>query len=176
MNTLLIGPRASGKTTIGRLLAQRLNQPFVDLDDMILAHFSQGSVRKIWAKHGETAWRQAEVQLLAHALKADGQIIALGGGTPAIPAAADLIKAAQADGKSFVVYLKCSAAELARRLIENPGDRPALTASSPPDEITEIVAQRQATYQALADQQCNTTGLSVDQTVEAIARMTLRHI
>ena len=52
VNILLMGLRGSGKSAIGRLLAERLNRPFVDLDERVLATFDEPTVTAVWSAHG----------------------------------------------------------------------------------------------------------------------------
>jgi shikimate kinase len=155
MNILLIGPRGCGKTTVGRLLAERCGRRFVDLDDRVLARFAEDSVHEVWASHGEAVWRAGEAAAVSEVLDADDQVVALGGGVPMIDAARVRIEAGRSAGHIRVVYLKCSADELARRLRAAPGDRPSLTGSGVVDEIAAVLRQRQATYEALADVICD---------------------
>jgi len=155
MTVLLIGPRASGKSTVGRMLAAALNASFVDLDDVVLAGFAdQGldTVEAVWAGPGEPAWRQGEAAALAARLTGapDADVIALGGGTPVIDDARTRIEAAQRAGRAIVVYLRCPVAVLERRLRE-PGDRPSLTGASPADETARVLAEREPVYLELAD-------------------------
>jgi len=164
MNIVLIGPRGSGKTTLGKLLSARLGRPFVDLDERVLADLGRATVHEVWAGCGEPVWREAEAAALARTLQAGGkvgaggrtgQVIALGGGTPMIPAARDLLERARATRAALMIYLHCSAATLARRLRKAPGDRPSLTGRAAADEIAAIVVQREPTYRALADIVCD---------------------
>jgi shikimate kinase len=166
MNIVLIGLRASGKTTIGRLLAQRLDLPFVDLDDRALATFEQKSIRDVWIERGENAWRNAEAASLQELLQADGQIVALGGGTPMIAEVQSRLQACREARLAHVVYLKCSVAELTRRLSSDPGDRPSLTASGLTSEIASVLAQREPTYLGLADIQYDTSGVSPEKAAD----------
>ena len=55
MIILLIGLRGCGKTTIGRELARRTERPFIDLDDIVLATFTETSVSDVWSARGEAA-------------------------------------------------------------------------------------------------------------------------
>ena len=156
MNTLLIGPRACGKSTIGRLLAQRVGLPLLDLDELVLKRFAQRSIAAVWSAQGENAWRQAELMSLQEALKSGESIIALGGGTPIIPAARDMIESARNVGAARVIYLCCSPDVLLQRLARNPGDRPSLTGADVAEEASGVLAGRHAKYQALADWECDT--------------------
>ena len=63
-NIILTGFMGTGKTTVGRLLAERLGREFVDIDDQIVAHFGK-TIPEIFAEDGEAAFRVAEAQLCA---------------------------------------------------------------------------------------------------------------
>ena len=175
MNTLLIGPRAAGKTTIGQLLAQRVNQPFVDLDDRAMKRFDQTSVGEIWRVHGERAWRQAEAnafeQLMSDTSDAQQMVIALGGGAPMVAEIRARIQELRATRRGRVVYLRCAVAELGARLRANPGDRPSLTGQEVADEIAQVVAAREPTYLALADVIVDTSDKSPPEAVAEVYRL-----
>ena len=155
MTVLLIGPRASGKSTVGRALAAALGASFVDLDDVVLAGFADAgltTVEAVWAGPGESAWRRGESAALARQLApgAGSSVIALGGGTPVIDDARARIRASQRAGGAIVVYLRCPVGALERRLRE-PGDRPSLTGASPADETRRVLTTREPIYLELAD-------------------------
>lgn len=160
MNILLIGARASGKTTIGEAVAKKLGRTFIDLDSIALAAFAQESVKQVWANHGEQAWRNAEADALDKVLTADNQIVALGGGTPMITRARNRIDHDRQAGRVRCIYLRCDATELARRLQMVEGDRPSLTGLHPADEIASVVKEREATYRAIADNVLDVTRMS----------------
>lgn len=170
MNTLLIGPRGCGKSSIGQRLAAITSWPFVELDQRVLAMFAEGSVQEVWELHGESAWRNEEVKQIAIALRKDRQIVALGGGTVTIDAAHELIKDEQKAGRAKLIYLCCKIPELVRRLEKAPGDRPALSDSeSVEEEVTNVLAERDHVYRALANTVLDVTNISVD---EAAAQLT----
>jgi shikimate kinase len=169
-NILLMGARGSGKTTVGRALSLRLDFPFVDLDDVVLARFEEASVTEVWKHRGEAAWRRAEAEMLESTLAETGQVVGLGGGTPMIEACASLIEAERAAGRVWTAYLACSAEVLAGRLRAARGDRPSLTGGDPADEIVTVVIARDATYRRLADFVCEGEG-QVKATVETLVRM-----
>lgn len=155
MHVLLIGPRGSGKSTIGRELAAQLGCTFIDLDELVLQAFDQPSVAAIWSTCGESAWREQEAstlqQVMAHH-RDEHLVIALGGGTPMIDDAATAIRLQQQQGSVRVVYLRCPAALLVQRLTESPGDRPPLHGSqSLAEEVEETLQQREPTYLDMAD-------------------------
>ena len=76
---ILIGPMGSGKTTVGRHLAQRLEANYVDTDDLFVAE--HGHIGQFFTTHGETAFRDNEQQVIAQTLARDDLgVISLGGG------------------------------------------------------------------------------------------------
>ena len=155
-NILLMGPRASGKTTVGELLAQKLRRPFVDLDHLTLRAFPDcSSISQAWRAHGAAAWRSAEADALSRVLRSSSQVIALGGGTPTIPAAQAAIRVVRDEGRAFVVYLQVDVETLRARLRAARGDRPPLRGSDAVDEVAEILREREPTYLALADLSVN---------------------
>lgn len=78
-SVFLAGFMAAGKTTIGRLLAARLNLPFTDLDEWIESRLGR-TIAEIFAQDGEAKFRQLESEVLAEALALEPSVIALGGG------------------------------------------------------------------------------------------------
>jgi len=148
---VLIGARGSGKSTIGAMLAGRLELPFVDLDDQVLATFAEPTVAAVWQAHGASAWRTAEAACLDEALTAGG-LIATGGGVPEIPDAQALLMDARRQQTAIVIYLRATVETLVQRLLRAPGDRPALTdAQSLEDEVATVLRRRSAAYESLAD-------------------------
>jgi len=154
MNLLLIGLRGSGKTTLGRALAQRLRAPFIDLDDRTRDLLAAPTVAAAWKTVGESAFRAAEVEALREALLGEGKVVALGGGTPTAPGAEAALAEASEAGRAYIIYLRCDAATLRRRLAETihgDADRPSLTGADPLDEVEAVYAKRDPVYVAIAD-------------------------
>ena len=78
-NIVLIGMPASGKSTVGRILADRLNRKFVDTDDIITERIGM-SIRDFFEKEGEAAFRQIEIRVIEEVAKESSLVIATGGG------------------------------------------------------------------------------------------------
>lgn len=152
---VLIGLRGSGKTTLGRALADRRQAAFVDLDDLTIRRLGCDSVAQAWEHHGEPAFREAEVHALRQALTGDAAVIALGGGTPMTPEARRMIEEHRRMGGAVVVYLRCEPGVLRDRLVRAGADavcnRPSLTGGGTLEEIDAVYAQRDPVYLALAD-------------------------
>ena len=81
---LLIGLRGAGKTTLGRALAESSSRHFQDLDDLALQSCEESSVREVFDRRGESAWRAAESAAFIRALETRNLVLALGGGAPMI--------------------------------------------------------------------------------------------
>lgn len=172
MHILLMGLRGSGKTTVGRLLARRLAGAFVDLDERVLAAFPESTVTDVWAAHGQEAWRAAEAcalgELLAEPAPAT-TVVALGGGTPMVDAARATLESARAAGTAMLVYLRCDAGELHRRLAAAAGDRPSLTGADPARESAAVLTAREPVFRRLADHEVDVTDATPEQAVAAMA-------
>jgi len=91
MRVFLTGFMGSGKTTVGRLLSERLAVPFVDLDREIERHAGM-SVREIFEAGGEALFRRLEHEALAGAVAEPGAVIATGGGTITIESNRELLE------------------------------------------------------------------------------------
>ncbi len=169
MNLILIGLRGSGKTTVGRIVAQRLGREFVDLDDETAQDLGATSVAPAWRAHGEPEFRQAEGRALREVLRSDGRVIALGGGTPTAPGAESMLRDAQAAGRVRIVYLWAPAAALRDRLAATDlSERPALMGASPLSEVEQVLAQRDALYRSLADVVLVTDGHTTDEVADLV--------
>lgn len=169
-NIVLIGLRGSGKTTLGRALSARLGLGFCDLDRDTPALLGFESVASAWSAGGERAFREAEAEVLRRRLESRGMVLALGGGTPTAPGAAELLRAKRRSGEARVVYLRYGADELRRRLgdVADP-DRPSLTGDDPLREIEAVLAARDPLYRELAEAVVETgSGAGVEETVELV--------
>lgn len=171
MNIVLIGLRGSGKTTVGRLAAERLARVFVDLDDVTARSLGAARAADAWAEHGERAFRRAEAAALAAALARDGRVIALGGGTPTAPGAADLLRRERDAGRARIVYLEADAPTLRARLAATDlSTRPSLTGADPLAEIDAVLARRDPLFRELADEVIETGGTTIEVAAEEVVR------
>ncbi|MFK7960416.1 MAG: shikimate kinase [Phycisphaerales bacterium] len=149
---VIIGLRASGKSTVARSLARLRRVGWTDLDALVRERFDGRSVADIWADDGEAAFRREEAAALADVL--DGRapgILSLGGGTPMVDAAHRTLVAARQAGRIRIAYLAADPAFLTRRLEQRRGDRPDLTGGSIADEVAWAHGQRDGRYRELAD-------------------------
>ena len=171
MNILLIGLRGCGKSTVGRLVARRLERPFVDLDEQVLGTFPEATVWAVWSARGEPAWRDAEARAVDDVLEGSGVVVALGGGTPMIDAARQRLEREQRQGRAVIVYLRCATAQLAQRLAADGGDRPSLTGAGTVAEIETVLADREPVFRRLADFECDVTDVTTEQAASAVVQL-----
>ena len=115
---VLVGFMGAGKTTVGNLLAARLELPFADSDQVIEERAGR-QVKQIFAEDGEPAFRALEHRVSAELLEGPDMVLALGGGAAEHPGTRDKLSAAQ------VVYLQVGYAEALRRMAGDNG-RPLL--------------------------------------------------
>jgi shikimate kinase len=174
---ILMGLRASGKSTLGQLLATRLSLTFVDLDDVTAAQLGCVDVPEAWARHGHDAFRKAEAEalsdVLAHASSHSpshaGQIIALGGGTPTAPGAEAILRNAIASRTIQLIYLRATPATLRARLARtDTSSRPSLTGGDVIDEVQRVFDARDPLYQSLATHTINVDAMREREVVEKI--------
>jgi len=172
MNIVLIGYRASGKSTIGRLLAERLQLQFVDIDHQIMARYDNKSVAEIWAEFGEPHYRETESDVTEEACAADGLVIALGGGTPMQERAFAAIQSAT-DTRRF--FLQAPADILYERSqidTANADNRPAFSSTrSGLDEVQHMLSLREPTYLQLADHTIDVASQSLADAADEILRL-----
>ena len=116
----LTGFMASGKSTVGPILANSLGYDFVDIDTVIEAA-QQKAVRDIFREHGEQHFRDLEREIIAGLVMRDHLVIALGGGTLTDPVNLRAIKST-----GVLVYLKVPPDEILKR-VQHRTDRPLLT-------------------------------------------------
>ena len=108
-NIILVGFMASGKTSVGRALAQRTGWTLVDADDVIVARAGK-PIHRIFSEDGEPAFRELERQVIADLCAGERQVIASGGGAFVDPQNRDTMLSG---GQVF--YLSASPAEILRR-------------------------------------------------------------
>ena len=122
----LVGYMGSGKTTIGKSLAKKLNYEFIDLDELIEEKMGK-RISEIFDEHGEEKFRTIEINLLQYAvMKGEGKaVLSTGGGTPTQKGVMSYINKV-----STSFYLDTKVSELVSRLIHNKASRPILADKS----------------------------------------------
>jgi 3-dehydroquinate synthase len=160
----LIGLSGSGKSTTGRLLAERLGWGFIDTDREIERE-AGATVAEIFAREGEAAFRQRELRALEAAAAHEPVVVATGGGAPTIPAARPIL------GTGFVVWLAVSPEVAARRILAAPnGSERPLLAGDPRARLEALLQARIDLYRA-ADAAVDCDELTPEEQAEEIERL-----
>ncbi|AZJ31682.1 MULTISPECIES: shikimate kinase [Tenacibaculum] len=170
MKIVLLGYMASGKSTVGRVLAEKMQIPFIDLDEYIEEKEGK-TVSEIFENNGEIYFRKQEHVYLKELLEKQNKfILSLGGGTPCYAGNMDVLLSVN-DVKS--VYLKTNITTIVDRLTNEKSKRP-LVARLNKDELSEFVAKHlfersyfynKATYKLIVDNK------SIHETVEELEKL-----
>jgi len=162
---LLIGYRATGKTSVARILSALSSWSWLDADD-IIEERAGCTIAEIFAKQGETAFRDLEAEILAELVERPNLIVATGGGAPVRESNRDLIRKAAA-----VVYLTATPETIFRRMYGDATTaerRPSLTDKDPMEEICSLLQVRKPIYESLATLTLATDELTPEQLAEKI--------
>lgn len=143
-NIVLTGFMGTGKTTVGRQVAQRLGRTFVDLDDVIVQRAGK-TIPEIFDQDGETVFRGHESTVCSELGHPAGLVIATGGGAILDPANRDALMAG-----GEVICLDADPSVIVARLAGGNG-RPLLGVMDPQARVADLLAQRRAVYAALAN-------------------------
>lgn len=168
MNIFLIGYMGSGKSSIGRILAEVLKFDFIDYDDYIQEKTSN-TISEIFKSKGEIYFRKIESKYLDDLLNNKKQsVISLGGGTPCYGDNMDRILNSKA---SKTIYIKASIKTLSDRLFEEKSHRPLVAHLETKEELLEFIGKHlfeRSYYYNKSDLIVNTDNKRIDEVVESI--------
>jgi shikimate kinase len=157
---VLIGFMGTGKSSVGRALAQLTGLPRCDTDEMITLRFGM-PISQIFAQHGESVFREAEAEALAQ-LSNSAAVIITGGGA--------LLRAGHVEkirSLGLVTQLTADLETLIERLSRR-ATRPLLQAADPRKTVEELLALREPFYRAAADFCVETSGLRHEEVAERV--------
>ena len=160
MMVTLTGFMGSGKTTVGKVLADFLGCPFMDLDDLVVKKAGK-SIPDIFAQDGEPAFRQLEARLLRQTVEKYAEntaVLALGGGAVTTPASAALLHE-----KTVCIYLRATLDTLLERLAGETAGRPLAD-----EAMAARLAEREPLYEETAHVIIDTDGLAPDEVADEI--------
>ena len=160
---------ASGKSTIGPILANTLGWNFFDLDKVIETDVGK-SIRKIFEENGESHFREIETNTLIRLSNLENYIISLGGGTVASEKNLEIIKSS-----GYLIYLE-SSPEAAYKRLRFKRDRPALLFDGDEEptksefiEKINLLLKKRIKYYNQANRKINTDNCRVGKTVDILA-------
>lgn len=164
-NVVLIGYRGCGKSTVGRLLAERRGWPHIDTDQLIQQRLNR-SIAEVFSCEGERFFREVESEVIAELAPTGPAVISVGGG-----AVVSEHNRKRLCGLGRIVWLRAPARELHRRITsdqESTATRPPLSDADPLAEINAILAARASYYEQLAEIQIDTADVQPERVATMI--------
>ncbi|GAB2778343.1 shikimate kinase [Salinimicrobium soli] len=169
MKIILSGYMGSGKTVVGKSLAEKIGVKYMDLDEEI-SKWEGKNIPDIFKESGEIYFRRKEGEVLQEILKNDNSVVlSLGGGTPCYGKNLQLIKD---DEDSVLIYLKTDLQELLRRLSEEKDQRPVISHLGSFEALEDFVRKHlyeRSFYYNQSEIILSTEGKSVEEVVNAIS-------
>ncbi len=162
-NIVLVGFMATGKSTVGKRLAERLSLGIVDTDDLIEARAGK-TISAIFAEEGEDAFRDLESDVARRVSRLKGHVIVTGGG---IVLRRENMEALREAGPVFCLT---ASPECILRRTEGTSHRPLLQTDDPLGRIQSLMKKRKPFYNR-ADYQIDTTLLTIPDVVESIVKI-----
>lgn len=160
-HVMLIGFMGAGKSTVARLVAEKLDRPCVDLDRLVQATDGR-SIPQIFHEDGEVAFRERERTALESLATLPPSVVACGGGVVTSDANRTTLKAL-----GFVVYLRITAEETLARVGTDPG-RPLLAGGGGLLAVTALLNARESLYSAVADAVIDTVAMTPQAVAEEV--------
>ena len=161
-NLYLIGFMGTGKSSVGKIVAQKTGLRFIDSDQEI-ENQSGLSITKIFESFGEQKFREFEKKFIQNGHPESGCVVSCGGGLPIPEGMMDRLKS-----KGLVICLWANVETIYERTAEN-NQRPLLQTENPKTQIKALLQKRESTY-LKADQVVNTEQRSLLQVTDLIIR------
>lgn len=161
----LIGYRGSGKSTVARLLAEKLGWNCID-SDAVIEQKVGCNIKEIFEKLGEQGFREIETNVLKELAQKAPAIVAVGGGAVLREENRQTMKRS-----GVVVWLRASPSTLQKRLKSDNAtqtQRPSLTGKGTLEEISDVLAVREPIYSQVADFDVDTDSRSAAEVADSI--------
>jgi len=162
-NIYLVGFMGSGKTVVGKLLSEKLNLKFVNMDELIEEREGV-TIADIFSLKGEAYFRALEKDILEEVSTLKPCVVSTGGGVVVKPVNIETIKKS-----GVMIWLDANVDTIYERT-KSSAHRPLLNVDDPKKKIQTLLDSRKAFY-SQADHTINTSGLSIDEVTEDILRM-----
>jgi shikimate kinase len=162
-NLVLVGFMGTGKSAVGRGLAERLGLEFVDMDRLI-EHRTGQTIKEIFATHGEARFRQLERETAAELAGHNGQVIATGGGIVLDPANLQNL------GRTGLVVCLWADPEVVHRRTAHARHLPLLESADRRARVEHLLREREARYRAIPHR-VDTSHRTVAEVVAEVERL-----
>jgi CMP/dCMP kinase len=160
-NAVLVGMMGTGKTTVGRLVAERVGMEFIDVDELIVERAGK-PIPAIFDEGGEDAFRRCETEALRQLLSASNAVIATGGGIVIRGENRRLLREIGA-----VFWLDAPPDALLDRIGNDP-NRPMLRGGDPLKRLEALAGERREFYADVSDYHLDTTEFTPEEIAERI--------
>ncbi len=168
-NIALIGFMGTGKTAVAKVLAQKLDKEYIELD-AIITNKAGKSIDKIFRQDGEIRFRELEIEATKEIAHKKNAIIACGGGIVLNTINIDRLRT-----ESVIICLTASPTVVLKRTSSEKDTRPLLKVSDRLQQIKTLLKNRQPFYRRAADITINTSGLTIasvaDKILEALENL-----
>ena len=154
-NIALVGFMGTGKTDVGRLLAEKLGRDFIELDELIEQRVGK-TIPEIFQQDGEIAFRELEIEATREAAAKKNAVIACGGGVVLNQINVDRLRE-----HGVIVYLTASPEAILQRTSSDTDERPLLVAEDKASKVEKLLNFRRPFYERAADITVNTSELDV---------------
>jgi shikimate kinase len=156
MNLILCGMMGAGKTSVGKEVAKALGWRWYDTDQLIVER--HGNVTEIFAKHGETYFRQLETEIVKELVQADCMVLSVGGGLVLREENVSLLR------KNGQIVFLCASVETLEKRLQLDSSRPLLqTEESLRERLQRLLKERTPIYEAVADFTVNVDGKTLEE-------------
>ena len=167
MNIFLIGYRCTGKTSVGKSLAETLGWSFVDADSRLVEEYGM-TIKEMVAAQGWDAFREKERTILKGICALDRQVIATGGGV-----ILNNNNVTDMKNSGIVVWLRATPETIKKRIVQDEkteDQRPSLTAKGLIEEIEETLLNRNPLYENAMNFFVDTDSLSIDEICDIVVK------
>lgn len=162
---VLVGLMGAGKSSVGRILAAKLDLPFVDSDDEV-EKAAGCSIEDIFEIYGETAFRDVEERVLQRLLKGPPKVVSSGGG-----AYMNERTRARIGRHGIAIWLRADLAILEKRTRRRNAGRPLLKGGNPSEKLKQLIKERYPVYE-----QADIIVDSIDETPEITAEKIIHRL
>ncbi len=168
-NIALVGFMGTGKTAVGKVLAEKLDKRFIELDALIEQRAGK-TIPEIFQQDGEIAFRELEIEATRDAAERENTVIACGGGVVLNQINIDRLRR-----KSVIVYLTASPEVILERTSSDTDERPLLVAENKVSRVAKLLKFRQPFYERAADITVDTSKLDVGEVAGKITKKLSRY-
>jgi shikimate kinase len=152
----LVGFMGTGKTAVGKALAERLGKTFIELDPLIEQKAGK-TIPEIFEEDGEIAFRELEIEVSKEAASRENVVIACGGGVVLNKINIDRMRK-----EAVIVYLTATSGAILERILNDDEERPLLTVADPARAVNELMEFRRPFYERAAEITIDTSQMDVE--------------